>query len=145
MNAVLNDALLALSVAIRETGARVDSKPLRSRTLDRQQMTLVFQNLISNAIKFNKTQTPVISIGAAEKDRVWTFSVKDNGIGIDPEYREKIFDIFKRLHTRGEYPGTGIGLAICRRIVERHGGKIWVESEPGQGSTFHFTIPKNNT
>ena len=142
MNAVLGDALLALSIMIRESGAEVNSNPLPVANVDRQQMTLVFQNLISNAIKFNKTPRPVISVAVAEGGGVWTFSVKDNGIGIDPAYREKIFDIFKRLHTRGEYPGTGIGLAICRRIVERHGGKIWVESEPGKGSTFLFTIPK---
>jgi light-regulated signal transduction histidine kinase (bacteriophytochrome) len=104
-------------------------------------MVQVFQNLIANAIKFRGENHPEVRIGATRLGNEWVFSVSDNGIGINPEYWDKIFEIFKRLHTRDEYPGTGIGLAICRRIVERHGGRIWVESEEGKGSTFFFSLP----
>lgn len=108
---------------------------------DRSQMGQVFQNLIGNAVKFRGTAKPVIRISAERKDQEWVFSVADNGIGIAPEHAEIIFVIFKRLHTRAEYPGSGIGLAICQKIIERHGGKIWVESKPGEGATFKFTLP----
>jgi len=102
----------------------------------------VFQNLISNAIKFQRENGPNIHVSAQNERREWVFSIRDNGIGIDRQYADRIFIIFQRLHTRQEYPGTGIGLALCKRIVERHGGKIWFESEPGKGTTFFFTIPK---
>jgi light-regulated signal transduction histidine kinase (bacteriophytochrome) len=104
----------------------------------------VFQNLVSNAIKYHKKgEPPLISISALENETNWQFSVKDNGIGIDEEYYDKIFLLFQRLHTRDEYHGTGIGLAVCKKIIENFGGKIWLESEKNQGSTFYFTIPKN--
>jgi light-regulated signal transduction histidine kinase (bacteriophytochrome) len=101
----------------------------------------VFQNLISNAIKFHSADKPRIEIRAEQKGGQWVFAVADNGIGIDPQYAEDVFVIFKRLHTRAEYPGSGIGLAICKKIIEQLGGSIWVESQPGQGSTFKFTLP----
>jgi light-regulated signal transduction histidine kinase (bacteriophytochrome) len=105
-------------------------------------LSQLFQNLIGNAIKFRGADLPRIQISACDLGKEWRFMVKDNGIGIDAQYAEKVFVIFQRLHTRQEYPGTGIGLAICKRIVERHGGRIWFESEPGTGSTFYFTLPK---
>jgi chemotaxis family two-component system sensor kinase Cph1 len=108
---------------------------------DSTQMTQLFQNLIGNGLKFHGDRKPEIHVGVQELDDGWRFSVQDNGIGIDPQYHDRIFIIFQRLHTRAEYPGTGIGLAICKRIVERHGGVISVESELGKGTTFYFTIP----
>ena len=108
---------------------------------DDVQIGRTFQNLIGNAIKFCDSNSPQVHLSAQKDDGEWIFSVKDNGIGIAPEYSEQIFKIFKRLHTRDEYKGTGIGLAVCKKIVERHNGRIWVESEPGKGSTFYFSIP----
>jgi light-regulated signal transduction histidine kinase (bacteriophytochrome) len=104
-------------------------------------MVQMFQNLISNAIKFRGKADPEINIGCSKVKKEWIFSVKDNGIGISKAYYNKIFLIFQRLHAREEYPGTGIGLTICKKIAENHNGKIWVESEPGKGSVFYFTIP----
>jgi PAS domain S-box-containing protein len=141
MNEAMQEALSNLEVSIQESGARIESGPLPTVLADRSQMNLVFQNLLSNAIKFRKGPAPSIAIGAARQGGDWVFSVRDDGIGIDPEFRDKIFEIFQRLHARTEYSGTGVGLAICKRIVERHGGTIWVESASGTGSTFFFTIP----
>ncbi len=110
---------------------------------DRIQLAQLLQNLIGNALKFCRGRTPVIDISAShdEAEHAWCISIKDNGIGIEPDYLERVFVIFQRLHSREEYPGTGIGLALCKRIVERHQGKMWVESEPGEGTTFSFSIP----
>jgi chemotaxis family two-component system sensor kinase Cph1 len=108
---------------------------------DRMLLAQVFQNLVGNAIKFRSQEPLQIHIGSRKDRENWLFWVKDNGIGMDMEYRDMIFVIFKRLHTRDKYPGTGIGLALCKKIVEQHQGRIWVESEPGQGSTFFFTLP----
>ncbi|HUW50649.1 MAG TPA: ATP-binding protein [Sulfuricella sp.] len=142
-NAVLRDVLDNLQLSIEESGASVISDPLPTLMADASQLTQLFQNLIANAIKFHSGQAPQIHIGARRQDMEWIFSVRDNGIGIAPEFFERIFVIFQRLHSRAQYPGTGIGLAVCKRIVERHGGRIWVESELGQGSTFSFTLPAN--
>lgn len=140
-NAVLNQALSNLVTSIKETEAVVTHDPLPVVDADPAQLTQLFQNLVGNAIKFRGQQPPKIHVTARRDESQWIFSVADNGIGIQPEYFERIFVIFQRLHTRAEYPGTGIGLAICKKIVERHHGCIFVESEPGRGSTFSFTIP----
>jgi light-regulated signal transduction histidine kinase (bacteriophytochrome) len=144
---ILEQALTNLQVAIEESGAAVTHDPLPTVVADGTQLVQLFQNLIGNAIKFRSEEPPRVHVSASETfevsktSKVWRVSVQDNGIGIDPEYHERIFLIFQRLHTREEYPGTGIGLAVCKKIVERHGGRIWVESQFGKGSTFHFTIP----
>jgi signal transduction histidine kinase/CheY-like chemotaxis protein len=131
-----------LSNVIAETNAKIHLSELPVLPVDASQMVQLFQNLIGNALKFRKPEvTPEISIYAEEKEREWEFVVKDNGIGIEMEYAERIFIIFQRLHTRQKYGGTGIGLALCKKIIERHGGRIWIESKTDQGSEFHFTIP----
>ena len=137
---VLDQALSNLAVTIEENKALVSHDPIPTVMADDLQLVQLFQNLIGNAIKYNDKDSPQIHVSAEEKDNEWVFSVKDNGIGIDPDYRDQIFQIFSRLHEK-EYYGTGIGLAVCKKIVERHGGKIWVESEAGEGSTFYFAIP----
>jgi len=109
---------------------------------DEVQLGRVFQNLIGNAIKFRGDEPPRIHVSAEEQENEWRFAVRDNAIGIKPRHHDRIFAVFQRLHGRSAYPGTGIGLAICKRIVERHGGRIWVESELGKGSTFYFTMPR---
>jgi PAS domain S-box-containing protein len=139
--ASLNDALTNLRASLEESGAVLHVEPLPSVRADGVQLTQLYQNLIANAVKFRSDQPPEIGVGARREQEAWLFWVRDNGIGIDPQYAERIFLIFQRLHTRTKYPGTGIGLAICKRIVERHGGRIWVESQPGQGATFYFTLP----
>ena len=131
-----------LQESIKTSNTLITVGPLPAVLADPTQLTQLFQNLIGNAIKYRNERTPEIHVGATSAENEWMFSVRDNGIGIEPQYFERIFQMFQRLHTRTEYSGTGIGLAICRRIVERHGGRIWVESERGQGSTFLFTIPR---
>lgn len=138
--AVLDQALCDLGVAIEESGATVTHGPLPSVMADEGQLRTLLQNLIGNAIKYRGEHSPEVHVEALQDGRFWQFSVRDNGIGMDPAYHDRIFVIFQRLHGRDEYSGTGIGLAMCRKIIERHGGRIWVESEPGTGSTFHFTV-----
>jgi PAS domain S-box-containing protein len=130
-----------LRVAMEECQASVTTDPLPTVTADETELLQLFQNLVSNALKFRSEGPVVIQVGARRQGAEWLFTVRDNGIGIDPKYVERIFLIFQRLHSRGKYPGTGIGLAVCKKIVEHHGGRIWVESQPGQGSTFCFTLP----
>ena len=134
-------ALQNLRTAIEESGAQVEVSPMPEVYGNAGQITQLFQNLIANAIKFRGGQPPVIKVSAQKSDGEWLFSVADNGIGIQPRYLERIFVIFQRLHTAQKYPGTGIGLSICKKIVENHGGRIWVESNVGEGSVFHFTLP----
>src|SRR5439155_14902324 len=138
---VLEEVLSTLARAAQEGGVVITHDPLPTVVADRIQMTQVLKNLVANAIKFRIARTSRVHISAARTGTEWLFSVRDNGIGIGPEHRERIFAIFQRLHVGGEYPGTGIGLASCKRIVELHGGRIWVESQPGEGSTFFFTVP----
>ncbi|MDD1673888.1 MAG: ATP-binding protein [Methanomicrobiales archaeon] len=137
----LEDALATLRISLETENGTITHDTLPMVLADQNQLVLVFQNLIANAIKFRKEEPPWIHVSAEKKEDFWEFSVQDNGIGIPPEHRERIFTIFQRLHTRDKYPGTGMGLTIVKRIIERHGGKIWVESEVGKGSTFLFTFP----
>ncbi len=137
MGQVLGD----MEALIQENDALVTCDPLPTIIANNLQISQLLLNLIGNAIKFRSENPPRIHVSAEQKDKEWVFSVSDNGIGIEPQYAERIFTVFQRLHTRETYPGTGIGLAICRKIVERHGGRIWMESEIGKGTTFFFTIP----
>ncbi|MGH7864561.1 MAG: PAS domain-containing sensor histidine kinase, partial [Candidatus Binataceae bacterium] len=137
---VVQRALTNLALAIEETGAAVACDAMPVVTGDESQLTELMQNLVANAIKFRGEKPPAIRIGAVRSGAAWLVSVRDNGIGISSEYSDRIFVMFQRLHGPTEYPGTGIGLAICKRIVERHGGRIWVESEPGNGANFKFTL-----
>ena len=142
LESILEKALENLTVTLEEQGAKVTHDPLPTVNGDDVQLTRLFQNLIGNAIKFRKPgEAPHVHVGAKTDGKQWVLSIRDNGIGIDPKHFERLFQIFQRLHTREEYPGTGIGLAVCKKIVERHGGRIWVESKPGEGTTFYFTIP----
>ncbi len=140
-NAALDNAIANLRSAIEESGAVVTHDQLPPVAIDPTQLVQLFQNLIGNAIKFRGKESPAIRVSAEKQDATWLFTVADNGIGISPQYKDKIFVIFQRLHTREEYSGNGVGLAICKKIVEHHGGRIWVESELGCGATFHFTLP----
>jgi len=137
---LFDQALANVKMAIEESGAVVTHKSLPTVMADASQLVQLFQNLLSNAIKFRK-EKPRITVSAVQRGNEWLFSVEDNGIGIAPEFMEHIFKMFQREHASAEYPGTGVGLAICKKIVERHGGRIWVESQVGKGSTFYFTIP----
>jgi len=138
---LVQEVVEMLQPVLEESGGRVILKPLPTVMADGSQFLQLFQNLIGNAVKFRDHQPPEVHIDAERADKGWLFSVRDNGIGIDPQYAERIFLIFQRLHTVDQYPGTGIGLAICKKIVERHGGQIWVESKAGEGATFKFLIP----
>ncbi|MGZ7119274.1 MAG: sensor histidine kinase [Methanobacterium sp.] len=144
-NKALNQTIKILDISIKEADAEITYDELTDVMGDTLQLERVFQNLISNAIKFRKREEPLkihISAYESEDGNEYEFSVQDNGIGIEEQYMERIFTIFQRLHTRDVYKGTGIGLAIVKRIIERHGGRIWVESEFGVGSVFYFTLPK---
>jgi light-regulated signal transduction histidine kinase (bacteriophytochrome) len=138
---ILQQVLANLDLPIQENRVTITYDPLPTVIAEKTQMLQLFQNLLSNAIKFKSQSKPVIRISVHQDDTHWIIHVKDNGIGIDPKLSEKIFTIFQRLHTRQEYPGTGIGLAICKRIVQNHGGAIWLQSEPDAGSTFSFSLP----
>jgi light-regulated signal transduction histidine kinase (bacteriophytochrome) len=140
-NSMMREVLQTLASAVEESTAVVAYEDLPRVWADRTQLAQVFQNLIGNAIKFRGKEPPEISLRAEKNDQHWLFSVSDNGIGIPSENSENIFVVFQRLHARTEYPGNGIGLAICKKIIERYGGRIWVESQSGSGSNFKFTIP----
>ncbi len=141
-NSVLDRVINNLQVSIKESQAVIERTPLPTLYADPTQLAQLFQNLISNAIKFKGAESPVVRIQTLKKAHEWQFSVNDNGIGIDSKFSERIFVIFQRLHSRADYPGTGIGLAICKKIVEGHGGKIWVDSVLGQGARFSFSLPE---
>ena len=141
-NIVLTQVLEDLQVTIQDSQATIDYDSLPTVLADETQLTELLQNLICNAIKFcPQERSPHVKISAQQQDREWLFEVRDNGIGIAPDNCDRIFQMFQRLHNHSEYPGTGIGLATCKKIVERHGGRIWVESEFGKGTSFYFTIP----
>jgi len=141
LESILKDALFNLQESIKQSGAIITYDKLPTLKVDKTQFLQLFQNFISNGIKFRRKEAPRIHISAIEIDYEWLFSIKDNGIGIESKYFDRIYNIFYRLHTKEEYPGTGIGLPICKKIIQRYGGKIWVESELGKGSIFYFTIP----
>ena len=143
-NAVLRRVLNNLQFAIDDSHAVITYDDLPDVIGDELQLVQLFQNLISNALKFHGEAAPVIHVSAHHEDNQIVFAVADQGIGIEPQYVERIFLLFQRLHGKKEYPGTGIGLAICKKIIEKHGGRIWIESEPGQGTTFYFTFPTGN-
>ena len=139
--AVLKRVLVDLNTTIQEAGAQVAHDPLPTVMADPGQLARLLQNLVGNAIKYNDSDRPTVHVSAEREERMWRLSVRDNGIGIEPEHAERIFEIFQRLHRDKRYPGTGIGLAVCKKIVEQHGGKIWVEPTDGQGALFCFTLP----
>lgn len=141
MEAILDRVIGNLEASIRESGAEITRDPLPVLVGNPLELGQLLENLVANAIKFRGEVPPRVHVSAQREEGSWLFSVRDNGIGIDPENKERLFTIFQRLHVGERYPGTGIGLAMCRNIVERYGGRIWVESQAGQGSTFHFTWP----
>lgn len=138
---VLGEALANLQAAIEDCDAVISWDDLPPVLADASQIRQLFQNIVGNAIKYRGDARPEIHVGCKRRGTQWLFRIHDNGIGMDPQFRERIFVMFQRLHTRDEYPGTGIGLALCKKIVDRHGGAIWVETEPGSGSTFYFSLP----
>jgi len=141
---VLNEVLFNLEIVTEKNQTIIIRESLPEIQADYRQMVQLFQNLIGNALKYRRNATPEICISVQKEDDHWLFSVEDNGIGMESQYFEQVFQIFRRLHTQDEHEGTGIGLAITKRIIEHHGGRIWIESEPSKGSTFYFTIPINN-
>jgi len=141
LNSSLGDALANLNMAIDGSGAVVTSDQMPALDVDKRQFVQLLQNLIGNALKFGNGKQPKIHVGTKREENSWLFSVKDNGIGIDLDFQDKVFGVFQRSHTKDQHTGNGIGLAVCKRIVERHGGRIWVESEPEKGATFYFNIP----
>lgn len=143
LNKVLSYILTDLKFSVMESEVSIKIDPLPELKAEATQIKQLFQNLIQNAIKFRNDKNPYVKVSAVKNGNEWTFSIKDNGIGIKKEYYDKIFMLFQRLHEKDKYPGTGIGLAICKKIVEHHGGKIWVESEEGNGTTFFFTLPSS--
>jgi light-regulated signal transduction histidine kinase (bacteriophytochrome) len=139
--AALRQGLGNLQASIQETGADITHSELPTARVDGSEPAQLFQNLLGNALKFRGEAPPKIHVDARREGNCWRFSVRDNGIGIAPQFQDHIFEMFRRLHTHEQYTGTGIGLAICKRIVDGHDGRIWVESEPGEGTTFSFTLP----
>lgn len=137
---VLKQALTTLKLSILDSGADISHDSLPQVMADRFQMVQLFQNLLSNAIKYKSDAPLKIHVGVKQCNNGWVFSVRDNGIGIDPKYKDRIFALFQRLHTKPEHTGSGIGLAICKKIVERHGGTIWMESQPNKGAVFYFSL-----
>ena len=144
IESTLDIVLLNLQASIADNNAVVTHDKLPVVVADGGQLVQLFQNLIGNAIKFHGKDPPRVHVSGRVEEAEYVFSIKDNGIGIATEYHDRLFKIFQRLHTREEYPGSGIGLAVCKRIVERHGGRIWIESEVGKGSTIYFTISRKN-
>ena len=143
-NCALREALTNLEASIEKSGAKITYDDLPVVRWVHTRVVQLFQNLLGNAIKFRQDAPPSIHVGAERTDEGWRFSVEDNGIGIEAQYQDRIFEVFQRLHTRDEYPGTGVGLSLCKKIVESRGGKIWVESVPGEGSTFIWTCAEEN-
>jgi light-regulated signal transduction histidine kinase (bacteriophytochrome) len=142
---ILQNALANLGAAIDESHAEITADSLPSICADPGLLTQVFQNLVANSIKFRKDVHPIVHVSATRHDGQWVFAIRDNGIGIEPQYAERVFQLFERLHGSEEYPGTGVGLAISKKVVERHQGRIWFSSTPGEGSTFYFSIPVEAT
>jgi light-regulated signal transduction histidine kinase (bacteriophytochrome) len=143
MEEIFKSVMMDLTSAIEENKAVITHDLLPEIPGSRLQLRQLLQNLIANGIKYRSAHAPQIHVSTQRHNGSWIFSVRDNGIGIDPQYKDRVFMIFKRLHSKDKYPGTGIGLAICKKIVDQHGGEIWLDSEPGKGSVFYFSLPLN--
>jgi len=144
LEATLDLVLVNLKDEITRQDAEIVRSGLPKVRGDQLQLVQVLQNLVANALKFHGSDAPRVQIGARRQDNAWVVSVTDNGIGIDPRFHDRLFKVFERLHSRADYPGTGIGLATCKRVVERHGGRIWIESSEGHGATFSFSLPSES-